>query len=91
MTVAIYTFKETSHWPTLNRRWARRGLAIETIWSAGGAMRVTPQVSRADGDVDVYSAVPTEELDRQPLFDLRTRLVVWVLCLLFFGLIYLRI
>jgi hypothetical protein len=54
-------------------------------------MRVTPQLSRADGDVDVYSAVPTEELERQPLFDLRTRLVVWVLCLLFVGLLYLRI
>ena len=54
-------------------------------------MGVTPQVSRADGDVEVYSAVPTEKLDRQPLFDLRTRLVVWVLCLMFFGLIYVGI
>ena len=54
-------------------------------------MTVTPQVSRADSDVDVYSAVATEELDRQPLVDLRTRLVVWVLCLLFLGLVYLGI
>ena len=54
-------------------------------------MGVTPQVSRAEGDVEVYSAVPTEELDRQPLVDLRTRLVVWVLCLLFLGLIYVGI
>ena len=54
-------------------------------------MRVTPQVSRGDGDVEVYSAISTEELDRQPLFDLRTRLVIWVLCLLFFGLVYLQI
>ena len=54
-------------------------------------MRATPQVSRADGDIDVYLAVSTEESDSQPLFDLRTRLVVWVLCLLFFGLVYLGI
>ena len=54
-------------------------------------MRVTPQVSRADGDVEVYSAIPTEEMERQPLFDLRTRMVVWVLCLIFLGLIYVGI
>lgn len=54
-------------------------------------MSVTPQVSRTDGDVEVYSAVPTEELDGQPLFDLRTRMVVWVLCLLFLGLVYVGI
>ena len=52
-------------------------------------MRVRPEVTRSHSDDEVYSAVPTEELDRQPLFDLRTRMVVWLLCLLFFGLVYL--
>ena len=51
-------------------------------------MRLRPQVTRSHGDDEVYSAVPNEDLDRQPLFDLRTRMVVWLLCLLFFGLVY---
>lgn len=47
-----------------------------------------PAGKKVGGDVEVYSIHLDEKLDRQPLLDLRTRLVLWVLCLLFVGLVY---
>jgi len=52
-------------------------------------MRVRSVGSRTDGDFDVYSVGDQQDVDEQPLFDLRTRLVIWVLCLLIVGLVYL--
>ena len=45
--------------------------------------------SSGDGDAGVYSITALKEVDKQPLLDLRTRLVLWFLCLFFFGLVYL--
>ncbi len=41
-----------------------------------------------EGDKGVYRVVLEEELERIPLLDLRTRLVLWLLCLVFLGLVY---
>lgn len=41
-----------------------------------------------DGDVSIYSAPVVEELEHEPLLDLRTRLVLWLLCLLVVGLVF---
>lgn len=47
--------------------------------------------SKADGDVSVYYSSAIHEIDeaKQPLVDLRTRLVLWILCLFFLSLLYL--
>jgi len=47
--------------------------------------------SRADGDAGVYSSPVIHEIEEaeQPLVDLRTRLVLWILCLFFLSLLYL--
>ncbi len=47
--------------------------------------------SRSDGDVGVYNSSVIHEIDNveQPLVDLRTRLVLWILCLFFLSLLYL--
>jgi len=47
--------------------------------------------SRANSDVGVYNSATIHEIDdvEQPLVDLRTRLVLWILCLFFLSLLYL--
>jgi hypothetical protein len=45
--------------------------------------------SGEDSRVGVYSLPIVEEVEEQPLLDLRTRLVLWFLCLFFVGLVYL--
>ena len=45
--------------------------------------------SKAEGDVSVYSLSAIKEVEEQPLLDLRTRLVLWFLCLVFVSLVYL--
>ncbi len=52
-------------------------------------MRGKRAKSAADGDAGVYSITALKEVEEQPLLDLRTRLVLWLLCLFFFGLVYL--
>ena len=52
-------------------------------------MRGKPVVSGPDGDAGAYSVFSMEDAERQPLFDLRTRLVLWILCLIIVGLVYL--
>lgn len=53
-------------------------------------MRGNGAVKRGDGDSNVYSIAGIQEVEEeQPLLDLRTRLVLWFLCLFFFGLVYL--
>ena len=52
-------------------------------------MRGDRAKSSRDGDAGVYSITALKEVEEQPLFDLRTRLVLWFLCLFFFGLVYL--
>ena len=51
-------------------------------------MHGNPVGKWADGDVEVYSVDLSDGAEKQPLLDLRTRLVLWVLCLVFFGLVY---
>ena len=55
----------------------------------GGAMRAKRAKPKGDGDAGVYSITSLKEVEEQPLLDLRTRLVLWFLCLFFFGLVYL--
>jgi len=45
--------------------------------------------SGEESGVSVYSFSNAEEVEEQPLLDLRTRLVLWFLCLFFVGLVYL--
>lgn len=47
--------------------------------------------SRAENDGGVYqtSVIYEIEDDEQPLVDLRTRMVIWILCLFFLSLVYL--
>jgi len=47
--------------------------------------------SKSDGDMGVYYSSAIHEIDdaKQPLVDLRTRLVLWILCLFFLSLLYL--
>ena len=54
-------------------------------------MRAERGGSVADTDVGVYSSSEIDEIDdaEQPLVDLRTRLVLWILCLFFLSLLYL--
>jgi len=52
-------------------------------------MREKRRGSRADGDGSVYPPFALKEIEDQPLLDLRTRLVLWFLCLFFLGLVYL--
>jgi len=54
-------------------------------------MRGERSGSSADGDVGVYSSATIHEIEdvEQPLVDLRTRLVLWILCLFFLSLLYL--
>lgn len=52
-------------------------------------MRAKPVGFRSEGDAEVYATVVTEPSDRLPLLDLRTRLVLWILGLVFVGLVYL--
>ena len=51
-------------------------------------MRVRPGGDDVDGDGRVYAVSMDREAERQPLLDLRTRLVLWLLCLLFLGIVY---
>ncbi len=52
-------------------------------------MRAKPARVRPEGDAQVYTTLVTESPDRLPLLDLRTRLVLWILGLVFVGLVYL--
>lgn len=54
-------------------------------------MRGERSGSRADSDVGVYDSATIHEIEdvEQPLVDLRTRLVLWILCLFFLSLLYL--
>ena len=54
-------------------------------------MGVERAVSRGESDVSVDNSVVVQEIDdvRPPLVDLRTRLVLWILCLFFLSLLYL--
>lgn len=52
-------------------------------------MRAKPARVRPEGDAGVYSTLMADPPDRLPLFDLRTRLVLWILGLVFVGLVYL--
>lgn len=52
-------------------------------------MRAKPARVRPEGDAAVYSTLMADPSDRLPLFDLRTRLVLWILGLVFVGLVYL--
>ena len=45
--------------------------------------------SGEDSGVSAYSFPIVEEVEEQPLLDMRTRLVLWFLCLFFVGLVYL--
>ena len=51
-------------------------------------MRGNPAASKGDGDGGVYSVSLGDKAEQEPLLDLRTRLVLWLLCLAFFGLVY---
>lgn len=46
--------------------------------------------SGTDRDVGVYNSSVIHEIEdvEQPLVDLRTRLVLWILCLFFLSLLY---
>jgi len=54
-------------------------------------MREDQAGSRGDGGAGVYNSSAVTEIDdaEQPLVDLRTRLVLWILCLFFLSLLYL--
>jgi len=54
-------------------------------------MRGEQAGSGADSDVGVYTSSTIHEIEdlEQPLVDLRTRLVLWILCLFFLSLLYL--
>ena len=54
-------------------------------------MRGERRGARADTDVGASysSAVRDIDEEEQPLVDLRTRLVLWILCLFFLSLLYL--
>lgn len=45
--------------------------------------------SGADSDLSVYRSSTMKEIEEQPLLDLRTRLVLWILGLFFLSLVYL--
>ena len=53
-------------------------------------MRAQGARSKTDGDGGVYSSSVIHEIEdvEQPLVDLRTRLVLWILCLFFLSLLY---
>ena len=53
-------------------------------------MRVRGVASRTDGDAGRQTSSVVREIEdlEQPLMDLRTRLVLWILCLFFLGLVY---
>ncbi len=51
-------------------------------------MRGKSAGKRTDGDFGAYSVHIIDEFEQQPLLDLRTRLVLWILCLVFLGLVY---
>lgn len=54
-------------------------------------MRGEQAGSRADVDAGVHHSSAVREIEdaEQPLVDLRTRLVLWILCLFFLSLLYL--
>ena len=84
----IYTVDSPSE-PLLNRL-AADGLESRRQSGAGtgGAMRGKLGGDGGDGDGSVYAVGVNDEIERQPLLDLRTRLVLWLLCLAFLGLVY---
>lgn len=53
-------------------------------------MRARGGGSRSDNEMGAFASSVIHEIedDEQPLVDLRTRLVLWILCLFFLSLLY---